>query len=117
MLMIRADQMEVLDQYMLKKYEDLVLANLKNGYPEEYNALGEDGVRDKIHYGIERARRYDIEIEADVSRYIDLMFRFGWDFDTDRNLPWAASILQDESLEAGFVKLDLLDAEARKHLS
>lgn len=115
MLMIRQDQMETLNQYMLDKYEDLVFFHLTENYTDTCAALGEDGVRETIRHGIRRAQSYDIRIEADISRYIDMMFRFGKDFDTDPDLPWAAAILGDENLVAGFEKLDLLEAAAQEY--
>jgi hypothetical protein len=117
MLIIRRDQMEIFREHMLKQFENLQLAHLNKYYAEECQALGEEGVREAIRYGIEQANRHDVLIEYDVSRYINLMFNFGRDFDTDPAFPWAAEILKDEGTLSGSAKMDRLYDEAEKHLS
>lgn len=117
MLMIRNDQMKAFREYMLKQFEDLQVTHLNKHFPEDCQALGEPGVREAIRYGIERAKSYDILIEYDVSRYINLMFGFGRDFDMDTTLGWVSTVLKDEGMLSGSVKMDRLYAEAKKHLS
>ncbi len=116
MLMIRKEQTEAFREYMLKKFENLQVTHLNKYYPEDFQALGEEDVREAIRYGIKQANTYNILIENDVSRYINLMFSFGRNFDTDLDSGWAAEILNDESSLSGSVKMDRLYDEAEKHL-
>jgi hypothetical protein len=49
-----------------------------------------------IRTGVERALSYGIDREADVARYISIMYTLGHDFDADPRYRWAAEILNDE---------------------
>ena len=76
-----------------------MVEHLRKFFSDECELLGEDGTRQTIHYAIERAGEYGIVSERDVCIYTDVMFAFGRDFDKDPKLPWAAQILNDESLK------------------
>jgi len=116
MLLIRNEQMEVLKSCNLRQFEDLMVDHLNRYYPQKCKTLGDKVVRETIQYGIEKANTYTIHIEYDVSRYINLVFTFGRDFDTDENLPWASDILNDED-SISTHKMDLLYRESGKHIS
>jgi hypothetical protein len=98
MLIIRQEQMDEFIRIAAKSFEDWMLVHLKNFFPDEYQALGDPEVRETIKYGIGKAESYSITTERDVSKYIDLMFALGQDFDTDPDLTWVQEILQDETL-------------------
>jgi hypothetical protein len=99
MLKIRKEQDEELGKIALKRFEDSMVEHLRKFFSDECELLGEDGTRQTIHYAIERAGEYGIVSERDVCIYTDVMFAFGRDFDKDPKLPWAAQILNDESLK------------------
>ena len=98
MLRIRPEQMKVLDDDMLRKFEDKMVVHLNKFFHERCAKLGKDGTREAILYAIERAASYEIVSERDVCIYIDIMFEFGRDFDKDPKLPWAGKILNDKVL-------------------
>ncbi len=116
MLVIRKEQMDVLDQYMLNTFENLLVDHLNRYFPEKCGELGEEGLRETIRYGIKRAEDYGIVIEHQVSLYINLMFMFNRDFDQDPALPWASEILLDPSLKGTSAKMETLYREAERHL-
>ena len=99
MLHIRPEQMKVLDDHMVRKFEDLMVAHLNKYFPEHCKKLGEDGTRKSVRQAIERAGSYGIVFERDVCVYTDVMFEFGRNFDKNPRLPWASKILNDEVLE------------------
>jgi hypothetical protein len=99
MLQIRKEQNDELARVQLKRFEDRMDIHLKKFFPEQFELLGENGTRQAIRYAMERAAGYEIVSERDVCMYTDVMFAFGRDFDKDRKLPWAARILNDESLK------------------
>ncbi|MBW2247059.1 MAG: hypothetical protein JRF62_07625 [Deltaproteobacteria bacterium] len=115
MLIIREDQMEVLGNYMLNKFENALVTHLNLYFPEKCEAMGESGVREMIRHGIAQAKSYGIVIEYQVSRYINLMFMLGKDFDTDSALPWASEILLNSSFEGTFAKIETLCRAADTH--
>jgi hypothetical protein len=99
MLTIRMKQMNVFTDLSLKRYETSMVVHLNKYFSEECDALGEERTRHAIRYALKRAESYEIVSERDVCIYTDLMFAFGKDFDKDPQLPWAGTILNEESLK------------------
>ena len=94
MLLIRDEQLLALRGVREKEYERRLAAHLRKYFSETCADLGERGLRDAVRYGIKRAKAYGIQAERDVVKYLNLMFVFGRDFDTDPRFPWAASMLR-----------------------
>jgi hypothetical protein len=95
MLIIREEQLAVLNRVQTNKFEDAMLAHLKKFFPKKAKA-GEPKLKEAIQHGIKQAGAHGIVSERDVCKYIDLMMVFGKDFDADEKLPWAAEILEKE---------------------
>ena len=114
MLVISSEQMEILKDYMGKRFENQMVTHVKNYFPDDCRSIGQEKLREVIAYGLVQAEEYGIALEYDVSRYINLMFTFGRDYDI--NLPWAAVILGDKRL-SGPAKMDQLYEEAERHIS
>jgi hypothetical protein len=93
-LLIRDEQVSALRRVRQKEYEKRLAAHLRKYFSETCADLGARGLRDAVRYGIHRARSYGIHSERDVVKYLNLMFVFGRDFDTDPRFPWAASMLR-----------------------
>lgn len=93
-MMIRDEQLVALRGVRQKEYERRLASHLRKYFSETCAALGERGLGDAVRYGIQRARSYGIQAERDVAKYLNLMFVFGRDFDTDPCFPWAASMLR-----------------------
>lgn len=95
MLKIRKEQMEIFEQAAIRNFEDEMVQHLKKFSPRHCDVIGEDNVREVIRLGIERGKKYNLTNRGPVRFYIELMFMFGSDFDTDPQLPWAGKILND----------------------
>ena len=115
MLIIRDEQIEALSQYMQNRFEDRMVTHLNRYFHDACETLGEDLLRQTIRYGIIKAKMFSFHIENDVSRYLNLMFTFGRDFDTDPDLRWAAQILKNDDLISTH-KMDVLYDEAAKRM-
>ena len=83
-MIIRQALMTFLSQVSRSKFEDSVAEHLKRCFPAECETLGTHGVQQTISYGVERAASHGIVLERDVCKYIDLMFVFGRNYDTDK---------------------------------
>ena len=94
---LRKEQIEAFSAAARQDFEDRMVEHLNEFFPRHCKAMGAEGVRQEVRYGVERARAYDITSQRDVCKYIDLMFVYGRDFDTAPKLPWAARILNDPS--------------------
>jgi hypothetical protein len=93
LLAVRAAQIAALSQAEVQKFEDWMIAHIRQFFSKQCGALQESQLRELIQYGIKRAANHGIVSERDVCKFIDLMIVFGRDFDTDKQLPWAGRIL------------------------
>ena len=107
-MIIRKEQEIALENAATREFEEKMRIHLQKFFPDHCKALGEEGVLDAIRHGMRRAASYGVEIERDVCLYIDQMFAFGRDFDTDPDLPWAAEILTDEEMPDPTERINLL---------
>lgn len=108
MLIIRKEQMEVLSRYMVEQFVDRAAAHLRSSFIEQTKALTDDDIRALINSGIEKAEGFDLTIEEDVTRYLELMIIYGKDFDSDPGISWAGEILNAQDL-SGAEKIERLD--------
>ena len=114
-MVIRQQQMETFSNASQVSFEDRMEAHLGRCSPEECRKLGAEGVRGVIRHGIHRARVHGIILERDVCKYIDVMFAFGPDFDSDPKLPWASAILSDDSINDATNRTEHLFETAKLH--
>jgi hypothetical protein len=96
-MVIRSEQMLVLEQACNKAFEERMLARLRQYFPKHAELLSEDQLRGLIGLALDRARGHNLVSERNVALYLDLMCLLGSGFDTDAQIPWAARILADRS--------------------
>ncbi len=111
MLVLREQQVRALARAVLPQW---IAKHLKQFFPVECAALGEPGLRERVREGIARALSHGFETEVHISQYVDLMFAFGADFDTDPALSWPQPILADRTL-APAVRIERLLDAGRRH--
>ncbi len=80
----------------MKDFKVRMREHLRQFFPGDCVLLGEAGVHEEIHYGIERARSYGIVNERGICKFVDVMFVFGHNFENNAAFPWAAEILNDD---------------------
>jgi hypothetical protein len=90
--------MESLKADRRAQFEEGVAAHLERAYPEEVWDAAPEDLRARVHESVEKALSYGIDIEKDVSAYVDITFELGESFDTDPEQEWAGKILRDETL-------------------
>ena len=84
------------------------LINLNRIFPRRYQAIGEPALRQLIIHGTDRAGKYGIRVESDVSIYIVFMFLMGSGFDRDPQFPWVGEVLNDAGVADQGEKIGLL---------
>jgi hypothetical protein len=94
MLVIRREQMEVFRQAILAAFENEMVAHSKDFSPRLCEVIGEEQLRVAIRRAMGRAGGHGLTERGPVRLFIELMFLFGSDFDTDPQYPWAAKFLQ-----------------------
>ena len=115
MFRIRKEQVEALDKAAFQAFEERVAEHVKESFPKHAELCGEEAVRKVVRIGLERAQEYGIAKEGGLQLYIDLMFLLGSSFDTDPQLPWAAEVLSDTSIEES-ARLDRLFEHANDYM-
>lgn len=116
MLIIRKEQMETFDKFVLPAFEEEMIAHLKQFAPDHAETIGDKNVRLLIRSGIESAKQYGLTYRNPVRFYIELMFMFGSDFDTDPQYAWAGEILIDSTILDQVEKADRLYLKTRDYL-
>jgi hypothetical protein len=96
---LRQDQLDAFEQWHLQKFEDEMVEDLKEFAPRHWKVIGEQTGREVIRLGIEQAEKHGFTNRGPVHFYIEMMFMFGSYFDTDPQYPWAAQILNDETMD------------------
>ena len=110
---IRDEQLEAFTEARVASFEQYMYDHLRKWIPGECAELGEEGVRQRVRDGVERAARYDVLGQRDMARFIDLMFVLGPRFDRDSRHRWAGDILADKTLTPT-KKVDRLCTEANR---
>jgi len=98
MFILRQEHLDAFQRVSRESFEDRMMPHLRERYAAECEKLGDAGVRERIQDGIDRAAKYGIKGEAEVSAYIRYMFGLGPDFDTAWKTSWAGEILRDTDL-------------------
>lgn len=115
MLEIRSEQLQVLRSPCEDHFVQRLVQHLQRAWPQRCEALAASFIRESARVGIERAQSYGFITERHIAQYVDLMYALDWDFDTDSNRPWAASILRDLTLSPQS-KMEHLYQHARREL-
>lgn len=76
-----------------------MVEHLSHYAPRHCQVIGEACVRSAVRLGMARAAGYGLDRRGAVRFYIESMFMFGSDFDTDPQIPWAAELLATPYLD------------------
>lgn len=105
-------QLEAFEKYRTDEFIDKVILYLKKNFKEEMSALKEEEIRQLVSLGLRNAKKYHIDREIHVVRYITLMIRYGRDFDQEE---WVADILAHPRGDAEWI-LDKIENSVQKVL-
>lgn len=111
MFQVRKQQLEAITRAQRHRFENSMVAHVKEFFPNHFNMFKETKVREVIGYGIERARFYGFTTERSLSLYITQMFMMGSNFDEDILLPWAKAILSDKNIPNQTLRINELMAK------
>jgi len=112
---IRPAQVQELRRSALADFEDAMVKHLHGFNPGLAKALGDDGLRVVIRFGIDRARTHRWTRRCCVQFFIELVTILGAEFDTDPQYPWAAAILADASIDDQTERADELHARVMQY--
>lgn len=92
MLWISKEQVDAFERELLETFADEMVEHARLYFPEQCSLMDEHQVRELIAGGIEKAQRYGIRTSRDVTLFLNLMFVFGADFDTNPSLLWSSRV-------------------------
>lgn len=98
MLTIRSEQLDVFATQAEQQFEQKLLVHARKCWPAEVKKAGEAVTSKSILQVTAQARGYGLTAEQHVALYLDLMYAFGPQFDTDPLHPWAGQILRDAEM-------------------
>jgi len=116
MLVIRKEQIEKLEEVAAKRFEHELVDRMMEFSPKSAEVIGEEGVREVVLLGMDRAGKYGLTKRGPIRFYVELMFMFGSDFDTDFQLPWAGGVLTNEIIKDEMERADILHENLVEYL-
>jgi len=108
MLIIRKEQMDALSEALSEAFEDDRVKHIASKYPDFFDEMGEEDVRQLVRQGMEKSKMYGVQARNDVAFLIDLMVEFGPDFEREGKILWTGDILRNHGL-SGNGKISLID--------
>ena len=108
MLVIRKEQVEVMESAAAGEFEQTLFEHIKKIAPKHVDSIGDDGTREIIKGGIERAGGHGFTKRGPVRFFVEMMFLFGSEFDTDPLLPWVDGVLSNTSIQNQMERADIL---------
>ena len=97
MLVIRNEQISILRNDTLRRFEDEMVAHLAKFSPPLFRVIKEAQIREAVRLGVRQANNYGFGLRGPIRLYLELMLLFGSHFDGDPQYPWANAILTDKS--------------------
>jgi hypothetical protein len=98
MLVIRDSQMAVFDERRKSAFADSSVAHVRRHLPDDFERLGEAGVRQLVLDAIDKGKPYGLARKSEVSGILLLMVARGADFDKGEAHAWIRNILSNSFL-------------------
>jgi len=93
MIKIRSTQMKAFEEEALKRFEKEMFVHSKEFSPRLCEVLDDDQLRVALRQAMSRANSYGFTNRGSVRLYIEMMFLYGSDFDTDPQYSSVGEIL------------------------
>lgn len=93
---IRNDQIEAFKTTADESLAESLLKDLRAEYADDVDGLDDETIRRRIHYGLGRARRYEITRDKSLAAFVLLMFVVTPHFD---DYPDIQEVLQNEDIK------------------
>ena len=93
MLKIREEQMQAFEAAAMQNFEDEMVLHSQEFTPQLCKVLSEEQLRVALRRAMQRASSYGFTNRGPMRLYIELMFLYGSDFDTDPQYPSLGKIL------------------------
>lgn len=108
MISIKSDQLEQLGQPTYDSFKSKLVIHVHKHFPKECKTMTEAGTLETVQYGLQKARAYGFTKERSVTKFINLMFVFGRDFDSSEEHLWSSETLHLNEGELPERRIDTL---------
>lgn len=115
-MVIRDQQMAAFWEYARTAYHRELVAHMKEFAPQLCRIIGDRGLDSVVGWGMKRAEGYGFTRRGPIRLFLELMFRFGSDFDSDPQLPWATRTLTASPNEHELARADRLYGKMSEYL-
>jgi len=86
MFIIRREQLSLLQKQLVEAFENSAIRRVRKKFPKQTAKSTDDHLRLMVRDAMERAEKYGINGEDEVTAYLEYMVSFGRDFDGDPSL-------------------------------
>lgn len=93
---IRNEQIEAFKTTADESLADSLLQDLRAEYAEDVEGLSDETILKRVHYGLGRARRYEIKRDTSLAAFVLLMFAVTPHFDEH---PDILAVMQNEDIK------------------
>jgi hypothetical protein len=97
MILIRNAQLEMLSKPADDLFIQSAIDHIFKFSPATCTTIGIERVRKTINYCLVKATRYGFTTQGQVLFFLDCMYSFGSEFDSDPTLAWASEVLRNTS--------------------
>jgi len=108
--------MQVLSVEVFRGAARIARKRVVSSEPQLSAQLGQGALSSLVALAVARADEHGIRSDAGIQIYLQLMRNLGCDFDRDPGLPWASSLLADETFAESGTRLEQTAAAALSHL-
>jgi len=109
-LLIRDYQLEKFRLKARRAFAKELVAHVTEHFAAQCQFLPSEELLEILQSGIERASRYGFNSRKDVCKFINIMFAFGYNFDTDPDIDWSSPYLNGNA--SGSERMRKLYSEA-----
>lgn len=96
MLTIRNAQLKTLQNVKWRTFRQEAHRYLAKAVPHLHVSYRRSEIKQIIQRGVEKTKQYqNVNSEKDIFKFIELMVRYGVDFDSDESLPFVNRIVQE----------------------
>jgi hypothetical protein len=97
----------------MDEFEDDMIPHLREFSPNHWQSLDEQGLRDVVRLGMQRAGNYGVTNPGHLRLYVAIMLMYGSFFDNDPLMPWSEEVLRDSTIDNTQGRIDRLHQKMR----
>ena len=98
MFKFRKEHLDAFEAQATAQFTTRVLGHVKAVWPAEAAELGDEALLESVQNAVKRAGVLGFSLEYDVTRFVDLTFILGKDFETNPLGAWTRPLLADRSM-------------------